>query len=103
MLVKKIGKGGAGGEMERQDACAGQAIEMAMVCIHSIKQRPRPPLSTRRIERSGDNDRGLLTAGAWPGRRETKMVARLLEIGVRWPLLAVLLLVFGAFSSAERE
>jgi hypothetical protein len=30
------------------------------------------------------------------------MVGRLLEIGVRWPLLAVLL-VFGVFSDAERE
>ena len=70
------------------------------VCIHSIKQRPRPPLSTRRIEL------GIMTgtyspqARGWPQR--DKMVGNLLEIGVRWSLLAVLLF-FGAFSSAERE
>ena len=70
------------------------------VCIHSIKQRPRPPLSTRRIELEIMTGTYSPQARGWPQR--DKMVENLLEIGVRWYLLAVLLF-FGAFSSAERE
>ena len=40
---------------------------------------------------------------AGPQRDKMVAMARLLEIGVRWPILAALLLVFGVFSSAERE
>ena len=84
--------------MERQDACAGDQNGNG---VYTLNQAATPPpFSTRRIER------GIMTgayspqARGWPQR--DKMVGNLLEIGVRWPLLAVLLF-FGAFSNAERE
>lgn len=69
--------------------------------VYTLNQAATPPpFSTRRIY--GDNEGGILTAGAWQAAGKDKMVENLLESGVRWPLLAILLF-FGAHSGAERE
>ena len=42
-------------------------------CVYTQSSSDPAPLFPRVGLGRGDNDRGLLTAGAWPGRRETKI------------------------------